>query len=200
MARCAASRSMRASSLSVRSFMGLAAIQARFTPSTSAMITTASVRSMDNIRSSSADLTVGTRRSGRLRERGELVSLVLGGERRGDLRKVAVHDGIDLVQRKVDAVVGDAALREVVGADAVGAVARADEPLPLGGLLRLLLAHLLVLDARGEHAPGLLAVLVLAPRVLAFDHDAGGRVRVAHRRIGLVHVLAAGAARAERVD
>ena len=34
---------------------------------------------------------------------------------------------VDLVQREVDAVVGDAALREVVGADALGAVAAADQ-------------------------------------------------------------------------
>ena len=105
----------------------------------------------------------------------ELVGLVLGGERVGEVVQVAVHDLLDLVQREVDAVVGHAALREVVGADAVGAVAGADEALPLGGLLRRLLALLLVLDARGEDAPGLLAVLVLAARVLALDHDAGGQ-------------------------
>jgi hypothetical protein len=40
---------------------------------------------------------------------------------------------------------------------------------------------------------------VLAAAVLALHHDAGGDVRQAHRRIGLVDVLAAGAAGAEGV-
>src|SRR6185503_20528987 len=175
MARCTARASIFASSVSVRMRIGLAAIHARFTPSTSAMITCASTRSIEAISSSSAAFTVCTA-SARLREAGELLGLVLGGERRRDLREVAVHDRIDLVQREVDAVVGDAPLGEVVGADAVRAVAAAHEALPLRGFLRLLLAHLLVLDARGEDPPGLLAVLVLAPRVLAFDHDARRRM------------------------
>jgi hypothetical protein len=41
---------------------------------------------------------------------------------------------------------------------------------------------------------------VLAAAVLAFGHDAGGQVHHAHRRIGLVDVLAAGAAGAKGVD
>ena len=44
------------------------------------------------------------------------------------------------------------------------------------------------------------AVLVLRPLVLAFDHDAGGQVGDADRRVGLVDVLAAGARGAIGVD
>jgi hypothetical protein len=40
---------------------------------------------------------------------------------------------------------------------------------------------------------------VLAASVLALHHDAGGNVRQAHGRVGLVDVLAAGAAGAEGV-
>src|SRR5262249_40031460 len=53
----------------------------------------------------------------------------------------AGDDGVELVQGEVDAVVGDAVLREVVGADALAAVARADQgaallgPLAVQGLL-----------------------------------------------------------------
>ena len=43
------------------------------------------------------------------------------------LAKFAGDDGVELVQRQVDAVVGDAVLREVVGADALAAVAGADQ-------------------------------------------------------------------------
>jgi hypothetical protein len=52
----------------------------------------------------------------------ELLRLMPGHERRGQVLQIAVHDLFDLEERKVDAVVGDAALREVVGADALGAV------------------------------------------------------------------------------
>ena len=38
----------------------------------------------------------------------------------------AVHDGRQPVEREIDAVVGDAALREIVGTDALGAIAAAD--------------------------------------------------------------------------
>src|SRR5258705_143406 len=161
-ARCATSMSTLASWVSVRTRIGLAASQARFTPRTCAISTWASTRSMVAVASSSAAFTVCIGSSARLCEAGELLGLVLGGERAGQVGKVAVHDRVDLVQREVDAVVGHASLREVVGADAVGAIAAADEALPLGRFLRGSLARLLVLDARGEDAPRLLLVLVLA--------------------------------------
>src|SRR5258706_9937101 len=117
-----------------------------------AVITWASVRPTVSAASSRRAFSVSMGSLG-LGEAGKLLGLVLGGERRGDLREVAVHDVLDLVEGQVDAVVGHASLREVVGADAVGAVPRADQALPLRGLLRRLLAHLLLLDARGEDAP-----------------------------------------------
>ena len=49
-------------------------------------------------------------------------------------------------------------------------------------------------------AEGLGLVLVLALFVLALHDDAGFEVRQPHGRCGLVDVLAAGAARAERVE
>jgi hypothetical protein len=57
-----------------------------------------------------------------------------------------------------------------------------------------------VVDARRQHRHGLRLVAVLRAVVLAFDDDAGGQVGDAHRRIGLVDVLAAGARGAEGVD
>src|SRR3982751_4770968 len=112
------------------------------------MITCASTRPMEAVASSRAALIVSI---SLIPEARELLGLVLVGEGGSDLRQVAVHDRVDLVQREIDAMVGHAALRKVVGADAIGAVARADEALALGSFLRLLLARLLVLDARGEH-------------------------------------------------
>ena len=97
-------------------------------------------------------------------------------------------------------MVRQAALREVIGADALAAVARADQALARGRFLRLLLAQLHVLDARGQHFHRLRLVLVLAAVILAFHHDAGRQVGDAHGRIGLVDVLSARARGAVGVD
>ena len=60
--------------------------------------------------------------------------LILGDQRVDDLvQRLARHHLVDLVERQVDAVVGDAALRKIIGADALGAVAGADLALALGG-------------------------------------------------------------------
>src|ERR1700704_3073830 len=57
----------------------------------------------------------------------ELFGLMLGEQRLCKLREVAVHDVVDLIEREPDAMIGHPPLREIVGADALGAVARADE-------------------------------------------------------------------------
>ena len=53
------------------------------------------------------------------RQRREHLGLVLLHERRREIGEIAVHDRIDLVQREVDPVIGDAPLRKVVRADAL---------------------------------------------------------------------------------
>src|SRR5215472_6077960 len=73
----------------------------------------------------------------------ELLGRLRRLQRADELVEVAVEDRLQPVERQADAVVGDAALREVVGADAVAAVAAADQALarrcflrrPLGALL-----------------------------------------------------------------
>src|SRR5437899_3083328 len=133
-------------------------------------------------------------------ERGELLGLVLCEQRLRQLGKIAVHDVVDLVEGKTDAVVGDPSLREIISADALGTVARADQGFARGGFLRQLLAPLLVLDARGKHRQRLFLVLVLRAGVLALHHDSGWKMRDSHRRVGLVDMLAAGPRGAESVD
>ena len=66
--------------------------------------------------------------------------------------------------------------------------------------LLALLLHLELVETRAQDLHRHRPVLVLRALVLAGDDDAGGQVRDAHRRIGLVDVLAAGAARAVGVD
>src|SRR5882672_2195544 len=101
-----------------------------------------------------------------LRDGGELLGLMLGEQRLRQLREVAVHDVVDLVEREPDAVIGHPPLREIVGTDALRPVARADEGFARRGFLRLLLAQLFVLDARRQHGKRLFLVLVLRAPVL----------------------------------
>ena len=97
-------------------------------------------------------------------------------------------------------MIGQAALREVVGANAVAAVARANQALAQGGFFGFALFALFLLNTRLQHLQGLGLVAVLAAAVLALGHDARGQVHHAHGGVGLVDVLATGTAGAEGVD
>src|ERR1700728_4765471 len=110
------------------------------------------------------------------------------------------HDLGQLVEREIDAVVGHAALRKIVGADAFGAVAGADLAAALGGTGGVLLLPLEVIESRTKYGERLGAIAMLRTVLLHHHHDPGGNVRHAHRGLGLVDVLAAGAAGAQRVD
>ena len=116
------------------------------------------------------------------------------------LVQITFHDQPELVERQVDAVVGQATLREVVGADAVAAIPAADQPLAFGRFLGGAFAAFLVLQAGLQHLQGLGLVAVLAASILAFRDQAGGQVHHAHGRVGLVDVLTTGAAGAKGVD
>src|SRR5690606_12693501 len=100
---------------------------------------------------------------------------------------------------QVDAVIGQAPLREVVGADALRAVARADLQAPsFRTLARGLLAlHVVETGAQDLHGAGPVLVLRLFRR---HHHDAGRQVGDAHGRVGGVDVLAASTGRTHRVD
>ena len=106
--------------------------------------------------------------------------------------EVAVHDPLDVADLELGPVVVD----HGVGLEHVGADLVAPGVVGLGGLelgpLRLLLLQLLLVDGRAQHLHGRRLVLALAALLLAGDHDAGRDMREAHRRRGLVHVLAAG--------
>ena len=88
-----------------------------------------------------------------------------------------------LVERQIDAVVGDAPLREIIGADALGAVARADLAAPFGRALGIELGALLVVELGAQHRHRLGAVLVLRALLLHEDDDAARQMGDADRRI-----------------
>src|SRR5207247_6039670 len=78
-------------------------------------------------------------------------------------RQIARDDRVESIQVQIDAVIGDAVLREIVGANSLAAVAGADQAPPLLGpfLVQLLLLHLE--DAGPQDSQRPLVILVLAP-------------------------------------
>ena len=97
-------------------------------------------------------------------------------------------------------MVSDAALRKVVGADALRAVSGAHLKPAAVGIFAVLLFALKLVQAGLQHAHGLFAVLDLAALILTGDHQTGGDVGDAHGGIGAVDVLAACTRRAVGVD
>src|SRR5690606_8228629 len=124
-----------------------------------------------------------------------------GGERVDQfVQPRAFEHFVELVQRQADAVVGHPALREVVGADAFGAVAAADHRLARLGFGALGLLAPLFEQSRAQHLHRLGAVLVLAALVLHRDDDPRRDVSDANSGVGRVDVLTARARRAVDVD
>ena len=113
-------------------------------------------------------------------------------QRLDDVVEAACDDFVELVQGEPDAVVCHPALGEVVGPNPLGTVAAAHQGAArlrlLGGLPGLRGVQELGVQQLHRARP----VLQLRAFVLAFDHDARGEVGEAHRRFGLVDVLAAG--------
>src|SRR5258706_333892 len=121
-------------------------------------------------------------------------------EARGDeIVEISVEHPLRVAFFHAGAQVLDARLVEHVGADLVPPL-----DVGLGGLelvaVGLELAQFQLVQARFQHRHGLRAVAVLRAIILALYHDARRQMRDAHRRIGLVDVLAARARRAVSVD
>src|SRR3546814_6250594 len=95
----------------------------------------------------------------------------------------------------VDAVIGDAALREIVGADAFRAVARADHRAARARAFGVQALAFGLVEPGAQDAERLGLVLVLRFLVLLDDDEAGGQMGDAHRRIGGVDRLADGPGR-----
>ena len=112
----------------------------------------------------------------------------------------SVEDGLGVALLDVGAVVLDQLVRmEDVAAD-LAAEAGVQHLAPLARELGLAPLLLVLGEAALEDPQRRLAVRELRALVLALDDDPGGEVGDADGRVGLVHVLAAGAARAVGVD
>ena len=120
---------------------------------------------------------------------------------------VSVHEGGEIVDGVVDAVVRDASLRIVVGAYLGGAVASADHRLTLGGDVVNVLLVFLIVDEGTQAREGAFLVLGLVARLGTFDEDFFDYACVgilpvvaqAHAGFHLVHVLTAGTTASEGV-
>ena len=107
---------------------------------------------------------------------------------------------IELMQRKSDAMIGHAILREVVCADLFAAIAGPNHALALRADLRELLFELDLVQPRPQNLHGLGAILDLRFFVLAGDNQTRRQVRNPNSRISGVHRLAARTGRTERID
>src|SRR6266849_7637448 len=140
----------------------------RLTLCTLAAINSASARGDSTPASASRDAASATSSSSRLIiARTYQLRLEVGGGQRVDHPvEVPVDDLIEVVRLVADPVIGDAVLREVVGADALRPVHRAHLAAPLRARLRVGFGLGLREQPRAQHAHRLLLVLQLALLVL----------------------------------
>ena len=129
----------------------------------------------------------------------EPLGLEVSAEGFDDWVEAAVEERVELMERQPDAVIGEAVLGKVVGANLLATLASADHRVALlgDGLALLLLLHLE--QAAAQHLQGPLPVLDLRLLVLAGNDQARRQMSDAHGGVGSVDRLAAGTRLAERV-
>src|SRR5579875_373315 len=120
----------------------------------------------------------------------ELIGLVDGGQIVNKLIKIPVHDAGQIMPRQADTVIGDAILREVVGADLLAAISHLHLRAPAFTQLFLAPGLLEIPEPRPEHSQGLLLVFELGFFILAGDDQPRWQVGDAYSRVGGVHALA----------
>src|SRR3990172_11903922 len=133
-------------------------------------------------------------------QRGEALGLVPLEERVDHLVEVPVEQPLHVREVVAEALVGDAVLREVVGAHLLRALRAADLGAPSRALPGLALLDLGGQEPRAQHGHRLGLVLQLRAVVLAGDHEAGRKVRDPDRGVRGVDALPALAAGAVDVD
>src|SRR5215472_16071681 len=124
----------------------------------------------------------------------------MGDKRVDNGGELAVHHFGELMHGQADAVVRNAVLWIVVGADFFGAVTGFDLAAALGGDGGLLLFQFHFIQPGTQHAHGLGAVFDLRFFVLLRNHQSRGQMRDAHGRISRVHGLPAGTRGAKRIN
>src|SRR5690606_14347989 len=85
---------------------------------------------------------------------GKKCSLVIGDQRIDQFIQIAFHDPVELVERQVDTVIGNATLREIIGADTLGTIARTNLAAPRFRPFGFGLLTLHVIKARAQDLNG----------------------------------------------
>ncbi len=86
------------------------------------------------------------------------------------------HYFVQLIERQVDAVIRNAALRKVVGPNTFTAIPRPDQQSSFLSLFGFLLGNLRIEQSSLQQRHGACPVLVLRSLVLAFDNDASRKM------------------------
>src|SRR4030095_10711118 len=97
-------------------------------------------------------------------------------------------------------MIGDAALRKIIGSNPLRAIARSNLAAPFRGPLGVALAAFLVIELGAQHCHRLGAVLVLRSFFLHSHDDAAWNMSDADGGFGFVDVLTAGSASAHSID
>src|SRR5215212_2823032 len=117
---------------------------------------------------------------------------LLGGQRGRELLQVALEDAVEPLDGQVDAVVRDAVVGIVVGANLLGALAPADLRPARRRELFLLALTLELEESRAQYAQRLRLILELGLLVLHGNHEARRDVGDADGRVCRVDALAPG--------
>src|SRR5207237_474276 len=121
-------------------------------------------------------LAASARASRTLIEARQAFRLILGDEGAQQFVELALQNLGEAMQGQVDPMVGHPPLREIICADSLRAVARADHRFARTGALRSQPLALQLVEAGTEHLQGLGLVLVLRLLVLLDDDEPGGQV------------------------
>src|SRR6185295_11251272 len=153
---------------------------------------------------SAAKLSRMTMRTGGIAASGlrwfERLGLEVGAQAADHVDQIAVEQAGQVVPGQADAVVSQAILREIVGADLLRAIAGADLAAPRVALRGLTLLFLDLVKLRAQQLHRHRAVLVLRLFLLAVDDEPARQVVDAYGGVGGVDRLPSGSARSHHVD
>lgn len=98
-------------------------------------------------------------------------------QRINKLLKLTINDVIEVIHGKAYTMIGNSALREIIGSDFCRPVAGTHQAFSVPGNFFLLFAHLFFIQTGTQHLHGFFAVAQLRAFGLAHDYRSGGYMR-----------------------
>ena len=108
---------------------------------------------------------------------------------------MSVHDLIQIVERQLDPVIRDPALRKIIGADFFRTVAGSDLAASQIRFSVMPLLQLQVIELGTQEREGFILILQLGPLGLGIDDNTGWQMRQPYRRVRRIDALSAVAGR-----